>query len=58
MKHKIELSTVEIMLIDKALRLDMQNDVDNDMASLLVDRLNEIVKRDLEIQSPSKNLMC
>lgn len=48
MKHSIRITTAESMLINKALRADLQNEIDNKMASLLIDRINEVVAYDLE----------
>lgn len=48
MKHIISLSTTDILLINKALRLDMQNVVDNELAKRLIDKLNDTVAKDLE----------
>lgn len=46
--HNIPLSTVEILLINKALRLDMQNDLDNEIALSLIDKLNNAVVKDMK----------
>lgn len=47
MKHTVEISTVEALLINKALRLDMQNGADNEMAENLIDKINRRVEKDL-----------
>ena len=49
MTHKIAISTVEALVINKALRLaDLQNDTDELMASRLIDRINIVVEKDLK----------
>lgn len=54
MKHNITLTTIEIMLIIKALRFDMQNDIDNKMAEILIEKLTDGVVKDL-IKAGGKN---
>lgn len=48
MTHKITVNTVEVLLLTKALRLDMQNEVDNAMAEKLIDRILLTVEKDLK----------
>lgn len=47
MKHNISITTAEALLINKALRMDMQNEIDNDMALKLIYDINGIVTYDL-----------
>lgn len=48
MKHKISITTVEALVINKALRMDLQNEVDNEIARQIIDRINLTVKKDLK----------
>lgn len=47
MEHIIKITTVEALLINKALRMDLHNEVDNQMAKIVVDRINDVVTEDL-----------
>lgn len=53
MTHKISVNTVEVLLLTKALRLDMQNEVDNAMAEKLIDRILLIVEKDMKQKKPT-----
>lgn len=53
MKHKIEITTVEALIINKALRMDLGNDIDNDMAKIMIDKINRIIEKDLKKQKPT-----
>lgn len=47
MKHKLKISTVEALTINKALRMDLGNDTDNYIARNLIERINKSVIKDL-----------
>ena len=53
MTHKITVNTVEVLLLTKALRLDMQNEVDNAMAEKLIDRILLTVEKDIKQKKPT-----
>lgn len=53
MNHKLSITTIEALLINKALGMDMQNDVDNAMAELIKQRINTVVDKDLKRQKPT-----
>lgn len=48
MNHVLTISTADVMLICKALQMDMQNDVDNEMAKRLHDKIADGVAYDLK----------
>lgn len=48
MKHQISISTVDALVINKALRMDLQNEVDNEIAKQIIDRINLTVEKDLK----------
>jgi len=48
MNHNITITTTEALLINKALEMDMQNDIDNNMADLLKGKINKIVEKNLQ----------
>lgn len=47
MKHKLKISTVEALTINKALRMDLGNDTDNYIAKSLIERINKSVIKNL-----------
>lgn len=54
MKHRLMISTVEALVLNKALRLaDLQNDTDELMARQLIDRINGVVEKDIKRQKPT-----
>ena len=48
MKHQISISTIDALVINKALRTDLNNEVDNEIARQIIDRINLIVEKDLK----------
>ncbi len=52
MNHKITITTVETLVINKALRQDLGNDIDNEMAQNIIKKINDIVKNDLYNAAP------
>lgn len=56
MKHQINISTVDALVINKALRMDLQNEVDNEIARQIIDRINLTVEKDLKKRTQPTDL--
>lgn len=56
MNHKITLTTAEVLVINKALRLDMGNLVDDEISARIIDKMNEVVAHDLRKQKQPTDL--
>lgn len=56
MKHQISISTVDALVINKALRMDLQNEVDNEIARQIIDRINLTVEKDLKKRTQPTDL--
>lgn len=56
MKHQISISTVDALVINKALRMDLQNEVDNEIARQIIDRINLTVEKNLKKRTQPTDL--
>ena len=48
MKHQVSITTAEALVINKALRMDLGNEVDNALAKRLIEQINDKVTYDLQ----------